>query len=41
MEFLAEKIHVHRWPQDSPKWDESTQLQIDGSFPGIFFSVEK
>ena len=31
MEFLAEKIHVHRWPQDSPKWDESTQLQIDDS----------
>jgi len=31
MEFLAEKIHAHRWPQDSPIWDDSTQLQIDNS----------
>jgi len=29
MEFLAEKIHAHRWPQDSPIWDDSTLSQID------------
>ena len=31
MEFLAEKIHAHKWPQDSPVWDNSIQLQIDNS----------
>jgi len=31
MGFLAEKIHAHRWPQDSPLWDKSTQLEIDNS----------
>ena len=31
MEFLAEKIHTHRWPQDSPNWDDSIQSQIDDS----------
>ena len=31
MEFLAEKIHAHRWPRESPLWDDSIQLQIDNS----------
>jgi len=29
--FLAEKVHVHRWPQDSPIWDESIKKQLDDS----------
>jgi hypothetical protein len=29
LEFLAEKIHAHRWPQDSPIWIDSIQKQID------------
>ncbi len=28
IKYLSEKIHVHRWPQDSPIWDDSTQKQI-------------
>jgi len=31
IKYLSEKIHVHRWPQDSPVWDDSTQKQIDNS----------
>ena len=26
--YLSDKIHVHRWPQDSPEWGDSTQKQI-------------
>lgn len=29
LEYLADKIHVHRWPKDSPDWDESTIEQLD------------
>lgn len=29
--YLADKVHVHRWPHDSPDWDESTILQLDES----------
>ena len=29
--YLAEKVHVHRWPQDSPVWDGSTTHLIDKS----------
>lgn len=28
IKYLSDKIHVHRWPQDSPEWDGSTQKQI-------------
>ncbi len=28
IEYLSDKIHVHRWPQDSPEWDDFTQKQI-------------
>ncbi len=31
LKYLSDKIHVHRWPQDSPIWDDSTQKQIDDS----------
>jgi len=27
--YLADKVHVHRWPKDSPDWDESTIEQLD------------
>ena len=29
LSYLADKIHVHRWPKDSPDWDESTMEQLD------------
>ncbi len=31
LKYLADKVHVHRWPQDSPGWDESTTIQLDES----------
>lgn len=29
IEYLAEKVHVHRWPQESPLWDDDTKKQLD------------
>jgi len=29
IKYLADKVHVHRWPQDSPIWDNSIQKQLD------------
>ena len=29
IKYLSDKIHVHRWPQDSPLWDDLTQKQLD------------
>ena len=26
---VSDKIHVHRWPQDSPVWDDSVQKELD------------
>ena len=31
IKYLSDKIHVHRWPQDSPIWDDFTQKQLDDS----------
>jgi len=31
IKYLSDKIHVHRWPQDSPIWDDSIQKQLDDS----------
>ncbi len=31
IKYLSDKIHVHRWPQDSPVWDDLTQKQLDDS----------
>ena len=31
IKYLAEKVHVHRWPQDSPIWDASISKQLDDS----------
>ena len=31
IKYLADKVHVHRWPQDSPIWDNSIQKQLDDS----------
>ncbi|MDH3277792.1 MAG: hypothetical protein OEL77_05030 [Nitrosopumilus sp.] len=28
--FFAEKIHVHRWPMNSPVWSKSTTEKIEG-----------
>jgi len=27
--FLAEKIFVHHWPKDTPKWSEDRELRVD------------
>jgi len=29
IKYLSDKIHVHRWPQDTPEWDDITQKQLD------------
>jgi len=29
LKYDAEKVHVHRWPRDSPTWDESTIAELD------------
>ena len=31
LKYDAQKVHVHRWPQDSPEWDETTIEQLDKS----------
>ena len=29
--YLADKVHVHKWPQDTPVWDNLTLTNIDNS----------
>ena len=29
IEFFADKVYVHRWPQNSPIWSKSVQEKID------------
>ena len=29
--YDSDKIHIHRWPRDSPVWDESVQKELDQS----------
>jgi hypothetical protein len=29
IKFLADKVHVHKWPQDTPIWSDSIQKKID------------
>ena len=29
IKFLADKVHAHHWPHDTPKWDELTNRDID------------
>ena len=31
IKYLADKVHVHRWPQNTPIWDNSIQRQLDDS----------
>ena len=31
IKFLADKVHVHKWPQDTPIWGDSIQKEIDDS----------
>ncbi len=29
IQFLADKVHIHRWPHNTPKWSDSTKKQLD------------
>ncbi len=29
IEYFAEKVHVHRWPHDTPLWNYSVKKQLD------------
>ncbi len=31
IQHLCEKIHIHRWPKDSPIWDDLVQKELDDS----------
>ena len=31
LQYLCQKIHVHRWPKDGPLWDDSVQKELDDS----------
>jgi len=31
IKYLADKVHVHRWPKNTPVWDDSIQKQLDDS----------
>jgi len=31
IKYQSDKVHVHRWPHDTPIWDDSTKKQIDDS----------
>ena len=31
IKYLAAKVHIHRWPMDSPVWDESVKKELDDS----------
>lgn len=31
IKYLAEKVHIHRWPLDTPEWSDSTKNQLDNS----------
>jgi len=29
IKYLADKVHVHRWPHDTPIWNDSVKKQLD------------
>ena len=29
IKYLADKVHVHRWPIDTPLWNDSVKKQLD------------
>jgi len=31
LKYLADKVHVHRWPMDGPIWDDSVKKELDDS----------
>ncbi len=31
IKYLSEKVHVHKWPQNTQIWDDFTQKQIDST----------
>ena len=33
--YFAEKVFVHHWPKDSPKWSDSLQKKLDDSINKI------
>jgi hypothetical protein len=31
IKYLADKVHIHRWPHDTPLWSDSIKKQLDDS----------
>ena len=31
LKYLSDKVHVHRWPHDTPLWNGSIKKQLDDS----------
>jgi len=31
IKYLADKVHIHRWPHDTPIWNDSIKKQLDES----------
>lgn len=31
IKFLADKVHIHHWPLDTPKWSNETISQVDNN----------
>ena len=31
IQYICEKIHVHRWPMDGPVWNDSVKKELDDS----------
>ncbi len=31
IQYLCDKVHVHRWPKDGPLWSDSVQKELDDS----------
>ena len=29
IKYLADKVHVHRWPHNTPLWSDSIKKQLD------------
>ena len=29
--YLADKVHVHRWPRNTPLWSDSVKKELDDS----------
>lgn len=31
IKFLADKVHIHHWPLDTPKWSNEISIQVDNN----------